>query len=351
MTSSLNVMIVGTGMAGIGLHLPSYRACPEVSVRAICDTNIELAEKTAREHGVPAFYSSIEEALKKENIQAVSICTPPKAHLETASTAMEHGCHVLVEKPMTSTLEEADKLLEVQKRTGRKLSVVHQFKCSPGVTKVMEMTERGDIGKITQLNMIWFRDGSADRMIANKDFWANALQGGRWAECIPHLFYIAYSLVGKMRLIDLTAKNVSGKWQWLPADEVQVTLESSTGYVTIRFSANMSQRTSEMNMLYGTKKTLYFDYKNVKSVPTPLISPELISEYLTTKADRIKQRIMRQMGIGHSVLGIGYHPFVIRRFVDHILYDRQPPTSFEEAYHTMYLTEEFGKLLESKRVK
>lgn len=346
---SLNVLIVGTGIAGAGLHLPAFQMCPEVTVRGICDSNLELAKKVAREHGIPTAYASLEEALQKENIQAVSICTPPQTHLALATTAMEHGCHVLLEKPMTTTLEEAEALREVQLRTKCKLSVVHQFKWNPGMVRVRQMIDQGTIGKVVQLNMIWLRDGAMDRMIADEKYWANSLNGGRWTECIPHLFYIAYTMVGEMELIDITAKSVTGRWPWLPGDEVQVTLGSSTGYVTIRFSANMEGRRAEINMLYGSKQTVSFDYAgNVKPVPTPLLSFPMISEFITRKSWRIKERIIRGLGLRRSTLGLGNHWYVIRRFVDHVLYDAPPPTSFEEAIHTMQLTLEFGKALEAK---
>lgn len=348
MTNTVNVVIVGSGIAGSMFHLPAYRRLSGVQVCAICDVDLERARQVAQDHQVPHAYASLPEALETHKVQIVSICTPPQTHLELAIVAMARGCHVLLEKPLTWTLEEAGELRKVQQRTGCKLSVIHQQKFTPGVVGVHQLIRSGTIGEIRQLDMVWMRNGYQDRMITDPDFWCHSMSGGRWAECIPHQFYIAYSLIGKMRLVNVIAKNVSNNWPYLPADEVQVLLESQTGYVTIRLSANLEERIRAFSILHGTKHAFYFNSNELRKVPPDVASLGEIIQSLIGRSPRRLQKVLQRIGVRHRhrLRDTQRHQAAIKRFVRHVIADESPPTSWEEAYHVMQLTDEFGRMLE-----
>ncbi len=346
--NNISVVVVGSGVAGSMFHLPAYRRLSGVQVCAICDVDLERASQVAQDHQVPHTYASLAEALERNNVQVVSICTPPQTHLELATVAMERGCHVLLEKPLTWTLDEADELRKVQQRTGCKLSVVHQQKFTSGVVGVHQLIQSGAIGEIRQLDMVFMRNGYQDRMIIDPNFWCHSIPGGRWAECIPHQFYVAYSLVGKMRLVNVIAKNVSNNWPYLPADEVQVLLESQAGYVTIRLSVNLEERIRAFSILHGTKQAFYFDYNELRKVPPDVASPQEIIRGLIGRSPRLFQKVLQRIGTRHRdrVGDTERHQTVIKRFVRHVIADEPSPTSWEEAYHVMQLTDEFGRVLE-----
>ena len=89
----------------------------------------------------------------------VSVCLPPSAHCEAAIHALNHGCHVLVEKPMASSLEECDKMIRAAGENNRLLSVVCQNRFKTPMERVHRMLEEGTGGRVTHaiVNSLWWR--------------------------------------------------------------------------------------------------------------------------------------------------------------------------------------------------
>ena len=105
----------------------------------VYDQREDRAAELAAELGVRAF-KSLEEAL--ENVEAVSIVIPTTDHADVARAAMEAGIDVLLEKPITRTVEEADELIQLAERTGRILQVGHLERFNPGVVAAKAVTRQ-----------------------------------------------------------------------------------------------------------------------------------------------------------------------------------------------------------------
>jgi predicted dehydrogenase len=336
----IKVLVVGSGVAGAGKHIPFFQKNPGVVVVGVCDPDLARARRVAAERGLPGAYASLADGLRETGARIVSICTPPQTHRDLAILAMEHGADVLVEKPFTITLAEAREVVAAQKRTGRKLSVVHQNKFTWGIMQMEQIVRRGEAGRVLHLGMTWLTNGDSDRMVIDPNFWCHKIPGGRWAESLPHQLYIAYALVGEMRLLSVAARKTTDKWPWMSADEVDVVLESRDGYVNIRMSANPDEAKRRINILHGTHATFMFSYKTAMPLaerPRVRSAGELIRRGLASRFSS-KQPAADPPSP---------HEEVIRRFVDHVLHDAPPPTSPEEALHVEELTEEFGSLYEA----
>lgn len=333
------VLIVGAGQAGATKHVPGFQACPEVEVVGICDPDLARAQRVAGEHRVPAAFASLQEGLLRTQAGMVSICTPPQTHRELAVYAMRQGADVLLEKPFTVTLAEAQEVMEVQRQTGRKFSVVHQNKFNWGVMKMREIVEAGSAGRILHLGLTWLTNGDQDRMVMDPAFWCHSIPGGRWAESLPHQLYIAYALVGRMNLLHVSARKSSAKWPWMKADEVDVVLESSDGYVNVRMSANPQESKRRINVLHGTKGSFMFSYK----IAVPL-QERPRARSLRDYARRYFAQSLHPRGSSEPVLSP--HDRLIRQFVAHVLHDAPSPTPPEEAFHVEELTEAFGERFE-----
>ena len=103
----LKTVIVGAGRSGSKLMLQPLKALNDrVEVLGICDPDENLVSRVAQESGLANSYGSLEEALARESIDLVCVSTPPSTHFELAKLAMERGCNVVVEKPLTNTIEE-----------------------------------------------------------------------------------------------------------------------------------------------------------------------------------------------------------------------------------------------------
>lgn len=120
--SPVRAIVFGAGYFG-RLHAAKYAAMQEVELLAVIDRDPARAEVVAAEFGTTG---TTDPGPYLDAANAVSIVTPCMTHFEIASACLHRGCHVLVEKPMTATLEEADALIHMAAERGRILQVGHQ---------------------------------------------------------------------------------------------------------------------------------------------------------------------------------------------------------------------------------
>jgi len=146
----LKVGIVGCGGIANGKHMPALKRVKEVEMVAFCDIIVEKAEKAAKEFGTQGakVYADYNEMLAKEKLDVVHVCTPNKSHSPISIAAMEADCHVMCEKPMAKTYEDAKKMLDAQKRTGKKLTIGYQNRFRADSTYLKKACVRGDLGEI-----------------------------------------------------------------------------------------------------------------------------------------------------------------------------------------------------------
>ena len=118
---------IKTGIIGCGkgahLHAQALKSLPESLFTAVWDINRAKAKAFAEQYGVKAC-SSIEGMVSDASVEAVMICVPHPAHAETANKAIQAGMHVLVEKPLDSSLEDCDAMIELAKNKGVVLGTI-----------------------------------------------------------------------------------------------------------------------------------------------------------------------------------------------------------------------------------
>lgn len=155
----LGIGIIGAG--GIAsAHASAWLALSDnCQLIAFADQDVRRAQERAEQFGAQFWSSNPYDLLARSEIQIVSICTPPFNHAELAIAALEAGKHVLVEKPMCCSLEEADKMIETAKRNERLLGVVFQWRFTPEFSRIKTLLEQGKLGKPFLAIMIsfWWR--------------------------------------------------------------------------------------------------------------------------------------------------------------------------------------------------
>lgn len=144
--------MINCGFIGYGYWGPNmvrnFYATKDVKVFKVCDL------KPQRMDLVRVTYPSVEvttdhrEVIKDPKIDALVISTPVSTHFSLAKEALDNGKHVLLEKPMTSTTDEAEKLIELAEKKKRVLMVDHTFLYTGAVRKIKEVVERGELGNI-----------------------------------------------------------------------------------------------------------------------------------------------------------------------------------------------------------
>lgn len=138
------------GCGGISrAHARGYLASYDLfEVIACCDERVELSEERAQQLGAKVALTDYRELLKRDDIDAVDICLPHHLHAEVAIAAAEAGKHILVEKPIANTLEEADAMVTAAKKAGVILMVAHNQRFMPVYQKAKELIKQGVLGRI-----------------------------------------------------------------------------------------------------------------------------------------------------------------------------------------------------------
>ncbi|SRR5258708_1491972 len=138
------------GVIGWGYWGPkvarNLEALPHASVTMVADLDARRLQTLAMQPGIRA--TTQPEELFHSDIDGVVIAAPVRAHYQLAREALLHGKHVLVEKPLTASVAEAEQLVELARAQGRILMVGHTFEYSPAVNELKKLVESGDLGKI-----------------------------------------------------------------------------------------------------------------------------------------------------------------------------------------------------------
>ena len=150
MSKIYKIGIIGCGGIANGKHMPSLKKLENVEMVAFCDIIEERAVKAAKDFGTAdaKVYTDYKELLKDKTIDVVHVCTPNKEHSFITIDALEAGKHVMCEKPMAKTSEEAKAMLDAAKRTGKKLSIGYQNRQRPDVQYVKKVCANGELGDI-----------------------------------------------------------------------------------------------------------------------------------------------------------------------------------------------------------
>jgi predicted dehydrogenase len=143
----LAVAVVGTGYWGPNL-VRNFAAHPDTHVRWVCDVVEERAKRVVSMYGDIRTTSIVEDVLDDDAVDAVVVATPPETHRSIGLAALAAGKHVLVEKPLASSLEEAQELVDAADKADRVLMCDHTYCYTPAVTKIRELVRSGALGDV-----------------------------------------------------------------------------------------------------------------------------------------------------------------------------------------------------------
>jgi predicted dehydrogenase len=134
---NLRVGVIGIGMMG-QRHCRVYSTLRRTQLVGVCDANPVAGNRVARQYDM-TFYETIEDLLT--NVDAVSLATPTPSHFELAMRCLAHGVHVLIEKPITETLEQAEKLAAAAEASGLVVQVGHIERFNPTYIELKHVLE------------------------------------------------------------------------------------------------------------------------------------------------------------------------------------------------------------------
>jgi len=136
----LNVGVIGLGEVAQVVHLPVLQSLPEqFSVLAGCDISPSLAKQVGNRFGIPQVYLDATEMIEAGGLDAVLVLNSDEYHAECVVNALEHGLHVLVEKPMCLSPREAERIIEARDRTGLTVMVGYMRRFAPAFLEAVEL--------------------------------------------------------------------------------------------------------------------------------------------------------------------------------------------------------------------
>lgn len=143
----INIAVIGCGYWGPNL-IRNFSSTPGARLAAVCDLNADRLRKVSEQN--PGLHTTTDYAalLASGTVDAVAIATPVSSHFPLAKQALEAGKHVLVEKPMTATVAEAEELVALAEKKGLVLMVDHTFAYTSAVRKIKELVETNELGRL-----------------------------------------------------------------------------------------------------------------------------------------------------------------------------------------------------------
>lgn len=201
----VNIGVIGAGSIS-EFHLGSYSRNPEVTIYAICDLNEERAKKKAAAYGAEHVFTDYRELLADPAIDAVSICTWNNSHAEISIAAVAAGKHVLVEKPLCKTVEEALRVEEAVKKSGKVLQVGFVRRYGSNTDILNQFIKAGELGEI------YYAKATCLRRLGNPGGWFADKErsgGGPLIDLGVHIIDICWYLMGKPKVKAISGNTYS----------------------------------------------------------------------------------------------------------------------------------------------
>ncbi len=144
----VRVGVIGTGGIAVNQHMPALSKQPDVQILAVADVNEEAAKNAAEKFSVPHVFTDYKQLIAMDEIDAVHVCTPNYLHMAPTVEALMAGKHVMVEKPIARNADEASKMVEASRKSGKKLMVAQNVRFDSSSQCLKRFIDAGDLGEI-----------------------------------------------------------------------------------------------------------------------------------------------------------------------------------------------------------
>ncbi len=253
MAEPLRIGIVGCGFAAQDRHLPAISRLSEVDCVALADVDRATLGKVADRWRVPRRYLDAAQLARDPDVEAVAVCVPAAHHVDVALEALAYGRHVLVEKPVALSLEDADRLIERAGSSRAKVLVGFNLRWHRLVKEARDVLRSGALGQIQAVRAV-FSDSTLSRSDLPDWRRRRALGGGGLLDKGVHHFDLVRYLLGEE--IALVAGASSGG---RADDEVVAVSGRTTSGVSLAMLILDSTTLSNELTIYGEQASLYLD--------------------------------------------------------------------------------------------
>ncbi len=341
----LSVGIVGSGFISHNVHLPILNKLENVRINAICDINEDAARKISELYEIPKVYKNFHDMVEKEGLDVVDILTPPNTHAIMAETALKHSCHCLIEKPLATSVSDADRIIKLARDRGLSIRVIHNYSFLPCVRKARGVVSSGRLGKVIDVDIRYMTPLRCERYI-DQSHWVHSLPGGVFSDIAPHLAMLLLDFLEECLEVNvMTKKNT--QYPYLLADELKVAVNSreALGSFTLSFGSASFRFTID---IVGTEGSLFLDADTNTVVYHKAIGSQSRLRGRTAKGIRalsdINQRISclsvnALRALRHSKVPSESHAYLIGLSLKDIAIEEKAPVSLEKCREVVSMLE------------
>jgi UDP-N-acetylglucosamine 3-dehydrogenase len=255
----LRAGVIGGGAIAQACHLPGYAKNKYVDLVAVADPVVARHREALAAYPGIATYKNYQAMLRTEDLDVVSVCTPNVYHAKQAIASFEAGCHVLCEKPMALSLDDADAIIAAGKAARRKLMIGFTHRTLRGNQKIKTMLADRAIGKPFMMRMRLAHGGPIPGW-AKDDWFYNKRKagGGALLDMGIHAIDLCNWFMGPVKSVSATTATIIKK---IPVDDNAVlNLEfksGALGYIEVGWTSKPGFTGTE---IYGTKGSLINNY-------------------------------------------------------------------------------------------
>ncbi|WP_377887922.1 Gfo/Idh/MocA family protein [Alkalihalobacillus sp. R86527] len=321
---TLKIGVVGCGSIAKHRHLPEYAANENIQIVAVCDIVKTRADEIASLYGATS-YEHAEELLQIEEIDAISVCTPNYLHAPISIAALKAGKHVLCEKPMATSKEDAELMIETAREHGKKLMIAHNQRFVPSHAKAKALLASGDLGKVYSFRTAFGHPGPEGWSVDGKESWFFEKEKafiGAMGDLGVHKTDLIRYVLGE-EIVEVGSFVETSAKDFATVDDNAVCILKSESGIVGTLAASWAYTASEDNstIIYAEKAILRLEDDPVNS---------LVVQYQTGEV--VKYELG---GIQTNESGGQSSSQVIDRFVDSIISDKESPVSGEEGMKSL----------------
>lgn len=319
----LKVAVIGCGSIAKFRHLPEYKANQHVDIVAVCDINEERVKETAEKYGAKP-YTNYEDLLKEVHVDIVSVCTPNYLHAPISIAASNAGAHVLCEKPMATSYEEAKAMIVAAKDNGKKLMIAHNQRFVASHKKARQLIESGELGKILSFRTAFGHGGPERWSIDGKDSWffekEKAFVGAMGDLGVHKTDLLRYILGEEFVEVGAFVENNAKDFSSIDDNAVCI-LKSESGIVGTLAASWGYKKEDNSTIIYGEKGVMRLE-------DDPTFS--MIVQYATGEIAKYELGKIQSNDEGGQNTS-----HVINQFVESVLEDKMPPVPGEEGMKSL----------------
>lgn len=312
----VKVGIIGCGAIAARAYVPGFRRAG-AEIVAVADMDFARAKSFSSQHVIPKSFADHEKLLDLD-IELVTICTPPETHASIALDCANKGKHILVEKPMATSLEDAQRMVHACEVNAVKLCVMHQYRFIPCVQDAKRRLSGGRLGEVL-----------CAEMIAHPQFplrWSDSKWlYEKWSLLddygVHMLDVVSFLADSPAKRVWVVPRDTTGKLGFFDAIEIMLELANSwVVYLDLSWVVGTYQITAS---LFGTAGKIDMDIRNNHLSET---------HGYVTPFDEIGSTLRKSWGEMSAVLtrkyftgALVYHDIVIRSFLQALSTDGEPP--------------------------